>query len=182
LWRVPIDEASGRTLGPPQPVTTPSTWSGWISFARDGSRLAFADLDDRSTVWTAGFDARAEKVLGGARRVLRGRGILSIDWSPDAAALAFTQRGQPWETLGIVKADGSGVARLTESSYFSRVPAWSPDGERWQPSPCGLPGARSARSSRAAGRHAAAANVSIRRVPDRFAPSRKAEHRSTPGR
>jgi Tol biopolymer transport system component len=130
LWRVPIDEASGRTLGPPQPVTTPSTWCGWISFARDGSRLAFADLDDRSTVWTAGFDARSEKVLGSPQRVLRARGILSIDWSPDAAALAFTQRGQPWETLGVVKADGSGLARLTEGSYFSRLPAWSPDGER----------------------------------------------------
>jgi Tol biopolymer transport system component len=113
-----------------RPVTTPSTWSGWISFSRDGSRLAFADLDDRSSVWTAGFDARAEKVLGSPRRVLRARGILSIDWSPDAAALAFTQRGQPWETLGVVKADGSGLARLTESSYFSRLPAWSPDGER----------------------------------------------------
>jgi len=109
LWRVPIDEASGGPSARPA-VTTPSTWSGWISFARDGSRLAFADLDDRATVWTAGFDARAEKVLGSARRVLRARGILSIDWSPDAAALAFTQRGQPWETLGVVKADGSGLA------------------------------------------------------------------------
>jgi len=130
LWRVPIDEASGRTLGPPEPVTTPSTWCGWISFSRDGSKLAFADLDDRSTVWAAGFDTHAEKVQGTARRVLRARGILSIDWSPDAASLAFTQRGQPWETLGVVKTDGSSLARLTESAYFSRLPAWSPDGAR----------------------------------------------------
>jgi Tol biopolymer transport system component len=110
-------------------VTTPSTWSGWISFARDGSRLAYGDLDDRSTVFASGFDAGAAKVLGEARRILRARGILSIDWSPDGASLAFTQRGQPWETLGVVRADGSGLARLTESSYFSRLPAWSPDGE-----------------------------------------------------
>ena len=130
LWRVPIDEKAGQTLGPPEPVTTPSTWSGWISFSRDGSKLAFADLDDRSTVWVAGFDVRTEKVQGAARRLLRARGILSIDWSPDAASLAFTQRGQPWETLGVVKADGSGLARLTEASYFSRLPAWSPDGAR----------------------------------------------------
>ena len=130
LVRVPIDEASGRTLGPPQPVTTPSTWSGWISFSRDGSRLAYADLDDRSTVFTAAFDPAAAKVQGTGRRLLRARGILSIDWSPDASALAFTQRGQPWETLGVVKADGSGLARLTESAYFSRLPAWSPDGAR----------------------------------------------------
>ena len=41
LWRVPIDEASGRLLGEPEPVTTPSTWSGHLSFSRDGTRLAF---------------------------------------------------------------------------------------------------------------------------------------------
>ena len=50
LWRVRIDERSGRVLGEPEPVTTPSTWSGDLSFSRDGTRLAFASLDFRSTL------------------------------------------------------------------------------------------------------------------------------------
>src|SRR5207302_1909774 len=57
LWRVPIDERSGKPLGAPEPVTTPSTWSGGLSFSRDGSRLVFASLDWRSTLLKVGFDA-----------------------------------------------------------------------------------------------------------------------------
>jgi len=31
LWRVPLAEKSGRVLGPPEPVTTPAPYSGYIS-------------------------------------------------------------------------------------------------------------------------------------------------------
>ena len=43
LWRAPIEEASGKVLGPPEPVTTPSTYSMHPSFSRDGRRLAYVD-------------------------------------------------------------------------------------------------------------------------------------------
>ena len=32
LWRMAIDERSGRVTGEPEPVTTPSGWSGSMSF------------------------------------------------------------------------------------------------------------------------------------------------------
>src|SRR5262245_5329871 len=41
LWRVPIDEASGRTTGAFEPFTTPALNSGLLSFSRDGSRIAY---------------------------------------------------------------------------------------------------------------------------------------------
>ena len=49
-WRVPIDERSGRKLGPPEPITTPATWAGGLSFSGDGTQLAYASLDYRSTI------------------------------------------------------------------------------------------------------------------------------------
>ena len=60
LWRVAIDQATGRLLGEPEPVTTPSIWSGDLSFARDGSRLVFATLDYRSTLLRVPFDPYAK--------------------------------------------------------------------------------------------------------------------------
>ena len=41
LWRVPINEKSGRVLGPPEAVTTPSTYSGQLAFSRDGRQLLY---------------------------------------------------------------------------------------------------------------------------------------------
>src|SRR3989442_1325010 len=36
LWRVRIDEVSGKTRGAPEPFTTPALSSGFMSFSRDG--------------------------------------------------------------------------------------------------------------------------------------------------
>src|SRR5262249_17688715 len=50
LWRVVIDERSGKVLGSPEPITTPSEWSALPSFSRDGRHLLYATNDDRSFV------------------------------------------------------------------------------------------------------------------------------------
>ena len=50
---------SGHALDEPEPVTTPSTWSGYLSFSRDGTRLAFASQAFQSTLLRVPFDAGA---------------------------------------------------------------------------------------------------------------------------
>ena len=58
LWRVAIDERSGRVLGGPG---TSHGADGLerlsVVFSRDGTRLAFASLDYRSTLFRVPFDA-----------------------------------------------------------------------------------------------------------------------------
>lgn len=129
LWRVPIDQASGRLTGELEPVTTPTAWSGWFAFSSDGRTLAFSDLDDRSNVWRARFDSVAGKLAGPPESVLRGRAIVSIDFSPDAAWLTFSQRVLPWEAVGIVRSDGGGYSKLSDHASYHRIPRWSPDGK-----------------------------------------------------
>ena len=73
LWRVPIDESSGKVLGPPEPVTTPSIYSGGLAFSRDGSRLAFASLDNKSTLFKVALDLAGESVVGAPLPVLKSR-------------------------------------------------------------------------------------------------------------
>ena len=130
LLRIPIDPRSGRALGAPEPVTTPSAWAGSPSFARDGRQFAFGTRDWRADAWKVGFDPDREALLGRPLPILRGQPLQELDWSPDGTSLLFARRGLPWESLGVVRADGSGYAQLTDASFQHRSARWSPDGQR----------------------------------------------------
>jgi Tol biopolymer transport system component len=130
LWRVPIEEASGRTLGPPEPVTTPSHWVGELSFSRDGKRLAFASVDWRTTLYRAELDAAAGRLAGPPTPLLKGtQPIRDHRLSPDGEWLVF-MRLTAQEDLFVARTDGSRSRRLTDDPYRDRGPAWSPDGGR----------------------------------------------------
>ncbi|MGH9408313.1 MAG: protein kinase domain-containing protein [Vicinamibacterales bacterium] len=130
LWRVPIDEASGRVLGQPEPITTPTPWSGYFSFSRDGSRLAFATLNWRSTLFKVAFDPVRGMVAGSPIPVLKGSlPIRDHDVSPDQQWVVFMESGQR-ESILVARMDGSEYRRLTDDDYRNRSPVWSPDGQR----------------------------------------------------
>ena len=130
LWRVPIDENSGRVLGPPEPVTAPSIYAGGISFSRDGSRLAFASLDYRSTLFRAALDLAGGSIVGAATPLLKSRRpIRDHEVSPDGGWIAFTETGGQ-EDLFVSRIDGREHRRLTDDAPRDRWPTWSPDGQR----------------------------------------------------
>ena len=130
VWRVALEQNTGRLLGEPEPMTTPSIWSGHLSFSRDGSRAVFASLDYRSTLLHVPFDPAREAVTGPAEPVLRGtRPIRDHSVSPDGQWIAFTQAGAQ-EDLFVARVDGREYRRLTDDSFRDRGPGWSPDGSR----------------------------------------------------
>ena len=51
----------------------------------------------------------------------------SVEPSPDGESLAFHRVGAQ-EDIFVSDADGTGVRRLTNDSYFDRFPRWTPDG------------------------------------------------------
>ena len=61
LWRVAIDERTGKTRGLPEPVTLPAPWSGHYSISRDGSRIIYRTLASTDTVYRVSFDPDAGK-------------------------------------------------------------------------------------------------------------------------
>jgi Tol biopolymer transport system component len=128
LWRAPIDEKSGRPLGEPVPMFTPSSWSGEVSFARDGSRFVFASLDYRSTIMRAPLDPVHGVITGTPAPVLRSnQPIRDQQLSPDGKWIAFTTSGVR-EDLFVASLDGTDYRRLTDDPYRDRGPGWSPDG------------------------------------------------------
>jgi Tol biopolymer transport system component len=130
LWRVAIDEKTGRVLGPPEPVTTPANWVSHATFSRNGN-LLFATLSERSNLMKVGFDPGREAVIGSPGAILKGtRLISSLDWSPDGQWLVFDGPKGSREDLYLIRADGSGYRQLTDAPFQHRVPRWSPDGSR----------------------------------------------------
>jgi len=134
LWRVRIDEGSGRALAAPEPLTTPAQWSGQISLAAAGGRLriAYATRDGgRSNLERIPFDPGAGAAAGppapvteGARRIVR-----SADVSPDGRQIVY-DTASPQEDLFVARVDGTAVRQITNDPAKDRVPRWSPRGDR----------------------------------------------------
>ena len=129
VWRVPIHEKSGRTLGPPEPVTTPSPYSGHLDFSRDGRRLAYVQYSVRASVKKVRFDPFTQSVLSEPADVTPdGKQATRPSVSPDGQWVAFGSSG-PREDIFIVRADGSTMRQLTADGLKNRGPQFSPDGK-----------------------------------------------------
>ena len=129
LWRLPIDEATGKMRGEAEPIPTPSPWSGLMSLSHDGRRLVYAINESKTKIERADFDL-ARGAAGPLLPVpLGSRAIRSAAPSPDGEWIAY-DTSAPQEDLFVVRRDGSSARRLTSDPAKHRIPRWSPDGKR----------------------------------------------------
>jgi Tol biopolymer transport system component len=129
LWRIAIDEKTGKTSGAPQALTTPSFWSGHFSISRDGRHIAYLALNALASMERVPFDPATGKA-GPPAPLLRLSGALfSPEVSPDGAWIVFRSLGGQ-EDLFLVRSDGTGLRKLTDDPHRDRGPSWSPDGKR----------------------------------------------------
>ncbi len=116
--------------GEPQQITTPSIWSGGFSLSRDGSTMAYASLDWRSTLLRVELDARREALAGAPVPILKStRPIRDHEISPDGQWVVFNESGTQ-EDLFVARTDGTQYRRLTDDTFRDRGPTWSPDGKQ----------------------------------------------------
>ncbi len=130
LWRVPIDQATGKTSGKPEAVTVPSIYATSLSFSRDGRRLAYLNCRRSSNLFRADFDPARETVIGPPKAITQGlKDALYPSISHDREWIAFSLYGVN-ENLAVVKPDGSMLRRITEDEARDHLPRWSPDGRQ----------------------------------------------------
>ncbi|HEX3553535.1 MAG TPA: protein kinase [Thermoanaerobaculia bacterium] len=130
LWRVPIDEDSGRVRGKPEPVTTLQQEGMLPSLSRDGRQLVYASDDSKATLEKVAFDPAAGEILGPPSVILQTSGaIIAFAASPDGHWLVY-QLLTPREDLFVVHPDGSGWRRLIGDEHKNRLPEFSPDSSR----------------------------------------------------
>ena len=130
VWRIPIEEQTGKAMGAPEPLTTPASDTAFLSIARDGRRLAYAQRVGSANIRRIAFDPRAGKVTGQPTALTYGSrtaGVPSV--SPDGEWVAFASTGTQ-EDIFVVGKGGTGLRQLTNDIHKDRRPRWSPDGKR----------------------------------------------------
>jgi Tol biopolymer transport system component len=130
LWRVPIDERSGKTLGSPQPITLPTQDLTQFSVEAGGREIAYSSVTFTINIQTATFDPASGTVVGEPSWVTTGSGKWSSpDPSRDGQWVTFYDynRGD----IYVHRTDGTGELRqVTGDSAGDRIPRWSPD-DKW---------------------------------------------------
>lgn len=131
VWRVPIDEQTGKLLGPAEPLTTPSSSTAQLSFSRDGTRVAYAQIARAANLKRIEFDPDKETITGPGEWITQGSRFASIPHvSGDGEWVAFDSQGAKQDDLFVVRRDGTTVRQLTNDLYKDRAPRWSPDAKR----------------------------------------------------
>jgi serine/threonine protein kinase len=129
LWRVPIDEVSGRVLGRPEAITTPSAFVGHLSIAADGRHVVYDSSFRTANVQTLAFEPSTHAVRGAPVPVTSGsKPYANPDISPDGDWVAFSSF--PQEDIFVSRPDGTRLRQLTNDLAVDRAPRWSPDGQR----------------------------------------------------
>jgi Tol biopolymer transport system component len=126
LWRIAVDEESGKPDGVAEPVSLPAAISGNFGFSQQGD-LIFTTVMRFYRLLSMPFDANSG-ATGEPRPLFGGsQEILSFEPSPDGRAIAFTTAGTQ-EDLFVANADGTRLRQLTNDAARDRGVTWSPDG------------------------------------------------------
>lgn len=131
LWRVAVDETTGKALGEPEAVATTSKYCRHITFSRDGNLLAYIRYESKSNLQTIGFDEKTKKVTGDVNWVTQGNHeITNPGLSPNGEEFVIRNVKPNQEDLVVFNKDGSNWRNLTNDNFLERIPSWSHDGRR----------------------------------------------------
>jgi len=129
LWRVALDETSGRPSGEPEAITTPAPFFAHPTTAADGKHLAYSSVLMTTNIQGIRFDPVRAAVEGEPFWVTSGSRLWSSpDPSPNGEHVVFYSRVEPEGHLYVSRTDGTGIRQLTGDKALDRVPRWSPDG------------------------------------------------------
>ena len=127
LWRIAMDENSGKPRGAPEAVMLPAAFSGNFAVSHDGE-IAYMTVTRLYRLLSFPFDAANGKI-GEPRPLFGGsQEILTFAPSPDGKSIAFTA-GTTQENVFLVNADGTRLRQLTSDPARDRSVTWSPNGK-----------------------------------------------------
>ncbi len=93
----------------------------WPTWSPDGSEIAYIR---RFALYTMNADGSEQHKVIDANCVR----CRAQAWSPDGTRIAFHQEVEGNMDIYVVKADGTGLTRVTHNPAVDVQPAWSPDG------------------------------------------------------
>jgi eukaryotic-like serine/threonine-protein kinase len=129
LWRVGIDESSGRPRGTPEPVAAGVDVAMDLpQLSRDGGTLIFRSRLESVNPAAIAFDPVNERIGAVALLQRRSGVLLPTDVSPDGAWLALYNGLERQQDIFLMRADGRDLTRLTDDVARDWMPRFTPDG------------------------------------------------------
>jgi len=133
LWRIAIDESSGRVSGDAMPLTLPAPYVSGFALSADGRIGAYAALTGVGNIGRVGFDGRTATVTGPVDAITTGThdffgGYLDVTRDGRYLVAATSARGQ--EDLCLVSNADGAIPQLTNDFHRDRAPRWSVDDRR----------------------------------------------------
>jgi Tol biopolymer transport system component len=130
LWRIAVDEQTGRSVGKCEPVTSGVTAAAQPSLSSNGRLIAFTATTQTANIERADFDPITGTVQGLPQPISRLTGrVQHAAVSPDGEWIACTATDRQ-EDLILLRKDGGERRQLTNDIYKDRGPDWAPDGKR----------------------------------------------------
>ena len=131
LWRVAIEETTGKIRSEPEPITIPASNLAHLSFSQSGRRLLYVQTESKNNLQKIGFDPSSGKVTGEPIPVTQGS-LQTTDpaFSPGGQWIAFSTSGESQEDIFISRSEGGERRQLTNDVFKDRLPRWSHDGRR----------------------------------------------------
>jgi Tol biopolymer transport system component len=127
LWRMPVEESTGKPSGAAEPVWLPAPFGAAFAFSQRGE-MVYTNVTRSYRLLAFDFDPKSGKTS--APRPLFGMSeeINGFDVSPDGRSIAFTSAGRQADVF-IVTADGSRLRQLTNDAARDQNVSWAPDGK-----------------------------------------------------
>ncbi len=128
LWRIAIDQSTGRTQGTPEPVTLGVQASSALPrFSKDGSRLAFRSRVESTNPVAIPFEPSTMRAGVPIVLVTQNNIRVPADVSRDGKLVALFNIGERQEDIFIGAPDGP-MRRVTDDPPRDRAPTFTPDG------------------------------------------------------
>ena len=134
LWRVAIDETTGRTSSDPEPITAPSSYVSNFTLSADGRIGAYLAQSGAGNIGRASFDPARGVVSGAAEAITVGaHDFFSggyVDVTRDGRTVVATTSARGQEDLYLVSTADGAIRQLTNDFFRDRAPRWTDDGRR----------------------------------------------------
>ncbi len=125
IWRLPLDPATGKPTGGPEPLVATTREDSRGVTSPDGALVAFnSDRGGQMNLWLLSL------ADGSTRQVTEGLGgDFQANWSPDGRRLAFFSSRSGNGDVWTVDLESGELRQLTDDPAIDINPFYSPDGE-----------------------------------------------------
>ncbi len=129
IWRIAVDEASGRPGGPPEPIAAGVDVAMELPhLSADGNTMVFRSKLQSVNPAAIDFDPATERA-GKVRLLQHSTGqLVPSDVSPDGRWISLYNLNERQQDIFLMRADGTGLSRLTDDLAKDWFPRFTPDG------------------------------------------------------